>query len=79
MAWRALLGVGDPDLGEWTEQGRRGIIHIRRRLSDAEMKESGLTMRDIRGTPEAQSRLQAVTQAWSPFGRHHGPITIHKP
>jgi hypothetical protein len=36
MAERALLGVGDPLLGEWRERGQRGVMHVRRRLSDAE-------------------------------------------
>jgi hypothetical protein len=55
-ARRALRGVGDPLLGEWAEVGQRAV-HVRRRLSDAEVAATGLAMRDVRGTPEHDLRL----------------------
>lgn len=61
MAEIALRGVGDPKLGEWREQGRRGIVHIRRRLTDAECdRAGGLSVRDIRGTQEERHRFTAL-------------------
>lgn len=61
MAERALEGVGDAALGEWREQGPTGIVHIRRRLSDAERElAGGLGVRDVRGTDEERQRLRAV-------------------
>jgi hypothetical protein len=66
-AERALARVGDATLGEWLEQG--GVAwHLRRRLSAAEVARSGLTVRDIRHTPEAEQRLAPVAHllpAWS--------------
>lgn len=57
-AERALAGVGDPELGEWREHGRRGIVHLRRRLTDAERElAGGLGVTDVRGTPEERRRL----------------------
>lgn len=58
-ALRALRGVGDRDLGQWVEIGVRAM-HVRRRLSMAEVAASGLEMRDIRGTREADDRLDVV-------------------
>jgi hypothetical protein len=61
MAERALLGVGDPLLGEWRERGQRGVMHVRRRLSDAERAMAGgLEVRDIRGTDEERDRIRAL-------------------
>lgn len=57
-AARALDGVGDASLGEWTQAPRR-VFHLRRRLSAAEVAQVG-PVRDIRGTPEAGDRLQAM-------------------
>ncbi len=64
-AERALRGVGDTD-HEWVERGTIAM-HLRRRLSFAERSATGLVMRDIRGTPEADRRLAAVRQ-WLPAG-----------
>src|SRR4051794_9851708 len=61
MAERALEGVGDAQLGEWREHGNHGIVHIRRRLSDAEREAlGGLGVTDIRGTDEERNRLLAL-------------------
>lgn len=58
---RVLQGVGDPSLGEWREHGSpgSGVVHIRRRLTDAERAASrgALTVRDIRGSTEEKQRL----------------------
>lgn len=63
MAELALDGVGDPSLGEWREPGSpgSGVVHIRRRLSSREQGNSGLRMRDVRGTDEEARRLAVVT------------------
>ena len=58
MARRALVGVGDAKLGEWTECGRTAV-HVRRRLSAREAVVVG-EVRDIRGTPEESARLDAL-------------------
>lgn len=61
MAERALRGVGDAALGEWRETGRSGIVHLRRRLSDAERRAAGnLGVRDIRGTDEEAARFRRL-------------------
>lgn len=61
MAEHALAGVGDPELGEWRERGHGGVMHIRRRLSDAERAAlGGLGVRDIRGTAEEKARMRAL-------------------
>lgn len=64
MAERALRGVGDPQLGEWREQGHNGVCHIRRRLTDAERTQAGagrrLEVRDIRGTDEEGQRMRRL-------------------
>ncbi len=61
LAGRALEGVGDPSLGEWREAGSpgSGVVHIRRRLTDAERRASrgALRVRDIRGSEEERRRL----------------------
>lgn len=60
----ALIGVGDPVLGQWEERGANGVYHVRRRLSEAEQKEFGiLAVRDVRGTEEEARRLAAVYAA----------------
>ena len=59
-AHRMLLGVGDPALGEWTEYGNHGVVHVRRRLSHVEILITGLMMRDIRRTHEARLRYGAL-------------------
>lgn len=58
MARRILNGVGDVSLGEWVERGRP-ILHIRRRLSDAEAPVVGPVV-DIRGTDEAEARMRVM-------------------
>jgi hypothetical protein len=63
LARMALNGVGDAALGEWVEQGERGVVHVRRRLSAAEQAEHGLEVRDIRGTPEETWRQLALIEA----------------
>lgn len=61
MAERALQGVGDVALGEWRERGRSGVVHLRRRLTDAERAAAGgLGVRDIRGSDEERDRLAAL-------------------
>jgi hypothetical protein len=61
MAERALQGVGDATLGEWRERGHNGVVHIRRRLSDAERAEAGgLNVRDVRGTDEERGRIRRL-------------------
>jgi len=59
QAIKALAGVGDAALGEWHEVGSMAY-HVRRRLSAAECAESGLVMRDIRGTGEERKRVRAL-------------------
>lgn len=60
LAGRALLGVGDASAGEWCERGsRKGIVHIRRRLSEEESTQVN-SVRDIRGTPEEYERRRAL-------------------
>lgn len=61
---RALRGAGDSSLGEWVEHTPRAT-HLRRRLSQQEAV--GFVLRDIRGTAEAEFRLDAVRQ-WLPVG-----------
>lgn len=56
-ALRALSNVGSVALGEWVEHTPKAT-HVRRRLSVAEAE--GWTLRDIRGTAEAEARWLAV-------------------
>jgi hypothetical protein len=65
-ARQALEGVGDASLGEWMETGR-AAVHLRRRLSDAEVEEGAFKVVDVRGTPEATARLEPVRR-WLPPG-----------
>lgn len=61
IARAALHGVGDPSLGEWVEDGAKGIVHVRRRLSPREQEEFGiLELVDVRGTDTEVDRLAAV-------------------
>lgn len=57
-------GVGDAALGEWFQDGVavRSVVHLRRRLSVSECIEYGLSMRDLRGTPEGNRRIRGVLQ-----------------
>lgn len=57
-ARRVLAGVGDAELGEWIEEGNKGVIHVRRRLASAEQLR--VSVRDIRRTPEARQRYDAL-------------------
>lgn len=54
----ALHHVGDKGLGEWHEWSGRAY-HIRRRLAEGEQRRVGDVV-DVRGTPEATRRLNAV-------------------
>lgn len=54
----ALAGVGDEQLGQWSERGTR-YAHLRRRLSAAECELVGPVV-DVRGTPDALKRFTAV-------------------
>lgn len=60
--WRAarkvLTGVGNADLGEW-EEFTGYAFHLRRRLSKAEEGLVGVVV-DVRGTPEAVRRFEAM-------------------
>lgn len=60
----ALAGVGTDK--EWLEQGDKGVVHLRRLMTDEEMKIVG-TPRDIRGTMAAENRIARVAKAmgWS--------------
>lgn len=60
----ALAGVGTDK--EWLEQGNKGVVHLRRLMTDEEMKIVG-TPRDIRGTMAAENRIARVAKAmgWS--------------
>lgn len=55
---RQLQGVGDPSRGEWREWSGRAF-HLRRRLSEVEQRRVGPVV-DVRGTPEALRRAQAL-------------------
>ena len=57
MAERALTGVGDLKAGEWRHD-RPQAYHLRRRLSAEELQlAGGLSVRDIRGSPEERKRF----------------------
>lgn len=56
VAMAALDGVGDSALGEWRESGH--AYHIKRRLSVAEVLESGLVMTDFRNTEIGIARVR---------------------
>lgn len=64
-AVRAVQGVGDTTLGEWMEMPGH-ILHLRRRLSAAEVAETGMVLRDVRGTPEADRLLDPVRHRLPP-------------
>ena len=63
LALATLRGVGTVSLGEWREVGTVAC-HVRRRLSAEEMIIVG-PVRDLRGTPEALTRLWRARQ-WMP-------------
>ena len=60
VAEHVLRGVGDARLGEWRTVGEIAV-HVRRRLTMAEMKWAGITgVLDVRGTPEHAQRINRV-------------------
>jgi hypothetical protein len=70
LAMRALAGAGNP-LRQWIEW--TGLaLHVRRRLTRAEQERVGPVL-DLRGTEEAQRRLDAAVDVLPPaaleFGR----------
>ena len=71
IARRALEGVGDAELGEWTEDGSpgSGVVHVRRRLSHREATNRAIVVRDIRGTEEELRRLSVVARELQLAGR----------
>lgn len=67
IAEEGLLGVGDATLGEWRDWRRHAsTYHLRRRLTPQEAEGARLTMRDIRGTPEAAQRMATVVRELGP-------------
>ncbi|MGH9001493.1 MAG: hypothetical protein ACRDYV_00020 [Acidimicrobiia bacterium] len=58
IAGEWLAGVGDPELGQWHEEGENAV-HLRRRLAAAEAARVG-PVRDVRGTPEARYRARKL-------------------
>jgi hypothetical protein len=59
-ALESIEDAGDISLGQWIEEFT--AVHVRRRLSMREQIESGLTMIDIRGTPEAKIRASKIVR-----------------
>jgi hypothetical protein len=57
-AERQLVGVGDPERGEWRDFGGR-FFHLRRRLTAGEERRTG-PVADIRRTPEAVLRAGRI-------------------
>jgi hypothetical protein len=66
---RVLRGVGDASLGEWLEEGLggSGLLHLKRRLTDAEWGDRPWGM-DLRKTAEGDARLLAAgcPRKWAP-------------
>lgn len=63
LARSVLHGVGDASLGEWTDRVGmgRGIVHVQRRLTDAEREAFAVPEPyDIRGTEEEERRIGVV-------------------
>ena len=61
-----LEGVGDESLGQWEEKGDIAF-HVRRRLSDRERKiVGGLSVVDVRNTPEYGVRRAAMQRFLPP-------------
>lgn len=63
IALAGLAGVGDAKLGQWVDEvgAGRGIVHVMRRMTDAEREAYGVPEPfDIRGTPEETRRIEAV-------------------
>lgn len=59
IAREVLDGIGDADSGEWTEDNQRAF-HLRRRLST--MEAQNITVRDVRGTPDARERVRRLAK-----------------
>ena len=60
IARDVLRGVGNASQGEWLERGDIAI-HLRRRLSRAEMRHAGLDeVVDVRGADEARVRIDRM-------------------
>ena len=55
-----LEAVGDGDA--WTQYGHMGAVHVRKRLTDAEMDIAGHPV-DIRGTLEHRRRIKDLSNA----------------
>lgn len=71
IALAGLNGVGDSAAGQWIDEvgGGRGIVHVQRRLTEAEREQFGVPEPyDIRGTPEQERRI-AVVYAEAPYLR----------
>lgn len=70
IALDGLLGVGDPTLGQWIDEGMgRGIVHVQRRMTAAEREEFSVPEPfDIRGTEEQRRRI-AVVLSEAPYLR----------
>lgn len=65
IAIAALRDVGDPELGEWIEEGGPGpsgatIWHIRRRLSMKEQADRRIDVIDMRDTEDGNIRLRKL-------------------
>lgn len=59
----ALEDVGDAAKGEWVEEGiRRPLMHLKRRLSDAEDELVG-GIKDLRGSKEQRVRVRELLVA----------------
>jgi hypothetical protein len=58
IALKALEGVGDEITGQWEEYTGKAF-HVRRRLTNEEQKPIGVAV-DVRGTPEAIHRINAI-------------------
>lgn len=61
FAERALGGVGDAALGEWSNWTGKAF-HLRRRLSAEEHAQVGDVV-DVRGTEEGERRIAAARRA----------------
>lgn len=76
QAFDALSGAGDATCGEWEEWSSGQAFHLRRRLTVMEQTLVGDAC-DIRGTPEAHTRL-AATRAALPLA-HRGLVRDDTP
>ncbi len=64
LAREVLDGLGDASLGEWVEEGERAV-HVRRRLTATEAVPIGEVV-DVRGTPDAATRVRALAKVVAP-------------